>query len=54
MVNCNKQRFIMIKELNYNKSILLGIISKVYNIQGINITKAIIIGNNIVQQKDIN
>lgn len=33
---------------------MLGIISKVYNIQGINITKAITIGNNIVQQKDIN
>jgi len=31
-----------------------GIISKLYNIQGTNITKAITIGNNIVQQKDIN
>ena len=34
--------------------ILEGIISKLYNIQGTNITKAITIGNNIVQQKDIN
>lgn len=33
---------------------LLGIISKQYNIQGINITKAITIGSSIVQQKDIN
>ena len=34
--------------------ILEGIISKLYKIQGTNITKAITIGNNIVQQKDIN
>jgi hypothetical protein len=34
--------------------ILDGIISKLYKIQGTNITKAITIGNNIVQQKDIN
>ena len=34
--------------------ILEGIISKLYRIQGTNITKAITIGNNIVQQKDIN
>jgi hypothetical protein len=33
---------------------LEGIISKLYKMQGINITKAITIGNNIVQQKDIN
>ena len=33
--------------------ILEGIISKLYKIQGTNITKAITIGNNIVQQKDI-
>jgi len=32
----------------------VGIISKLYNIQGTKITKAITIGNNIVQQKDIN
>ena len=38
----------------YIKSILLGIISKAYVKQGTNITKAITIGNNIVQQKDIN
>ena len=38
----------------YNKLILLGIISKLYNIQGTKIIKAITIGNNIVQQKDIN
>ena len=38
----------------YNKCILLGNISKLYNIQGTNIIKAITIGNNIVQQKDIN
>ena len=33
---------------------LLGMISKLYNIHGTNITKAITRGNNIVQQKDIN
>lgn len=33
---------------------MLGIISKLNNIQGIKITKAITIGNKIVQQKDIN
>ena len=33
---------------------LLGIISKLYNIQGTKTTKAITIGNNIVQQNDIN
>ena len=29
-------------------------ISKLYNIQGTNITKAMTIGNNMVQEKDIN
>ena len=43
-----------IKNLFYSKEILLGIISKLYSIQGTSITKAITIGNNIVQQKDIN
>ena len=38
----------------YNKAILLGIISKLYNIHGTSMIKAITIGNNIVQQKDIN
>ena len=33
---------------------MLGIISKLYKIQGTNITKAITIGNSIVQQKSIN
>ena len=33
---------------------LLGIISKLYNIQGTNIMNATTIGNNIVQQKVIN
>ena len=33
---------------------MLGIISKLYNIQGTKIIKAITRGNNIVQQKDIN
>jgi hypothetical protein len=33
---------------------LLGIISKLYNIQGTKIIKAITTGNSIVQQKDIN
>ena len=33
---------------------MLGIISKLYCIQGTNIINAITIGNNIVQQKDIN
>ena len=40
--------------LNYNKEILLGIISKLYNIQGTKIINAITIGNKTVQQKDIN
>ena len=34
--------------------ILLGIISKLYKIHGTNTIKAITIGNNIVQQNDIN
>jgi len=38
----------------YNNEILLGIISKLYCIQGINTINAITIGNNMVQQKDIN
>jgi len=38
---------------NYNKLILLGIISKLYNRHGIKMIKAIIIGNRTVQQKDI-
>lgn len=38
----------------YNKGILLGIISKLYKIQGINIIKAITTGSKTVQQKDIN
>jgi len=42
------------KTKNYSKLILLGIISKLYNTQGTKITKAITIGSNIVQQKDIN
>ena len=33
---------------------MLGIILKAYNTQGIKIIKAITIGNNTVQQKDIN
>jgi hypothetical protein len=33
---------------------LLGIISKLYNIQGTKMTKAITTGSNTVQQKDIN
>ncbi len=38
----------------YNKGILLGIISKLYKIQGINTIKAITTGSKTVQQKDIN
>ncbi len=38
----------------YNKDTLLGIISKLYIIHGINIIKAITIGKRIVQQNDIN
>ena len=34
----------------YNKGILQGIISKLYNIHGTTIINAITIGNNIVQQ----
>jgi hypothetical protein len=40
--------------IDYNKEILQGIISKLYKIQGTKITKAITIGNNIIQQKVIN
>jgi len=47
-------KYINKKNLFYSKEILLGIISKLYSIQGTSITKAITIGNNIVQQKDIN
>ena len=38
----------------YNKLTLLGIISKLYSIQGTKTIKAITTGNKIVQQKDIN
>ena len=41
-------------ETNYNKFILLGIISKLYIIQGTSTMKAITIGKSIVQEKDIN
>ena len=37
-----------------NKEIFVGIISKLYRIQGTNITNAITIGSKTVQQKDIN
>jgi hypothetical protein len=40
--------------LIYNNKILLGNISKLYNKQGTSIIKAITIGNNMVQQNDIN
>ena len=38
----------------YNKGILQGIISKLYKIHGTSIINAITIGNNTVQQYDIN
>lgn len=38
----------------YSKFILEGITSKLYSIQGTNITKAITTGNKTVQQNDIN
>jgi len=38
---------------NANKEIFVGIISKLYKIQGTKITKAITIGSRTVQQKDI-
>lgn len=38
----------------YNKIILVGNISKAYNIHGTSIIKATTIGNRTVQQKDIN
>ena len=38
----------------YNNIILVGNISQLYIIQGINIIKAITRGNNIIQQYDIN
>lgn len=40
--------------INYNILILHGIISQLYNRQGIKNIKAITIGNRTVQQKDIN
>lgn len=40
--------------MRYSKKILLGNISIQYKIQGVIIIKATIIGNNTVQQKDIN
>jgi hypothetical protein len=40
-------------KIDYSNEILLGIISKLYNIQGTSIINAITIGNNTVQQKDI-
>jgi hypothetical protein len=40
--------------LNYNNIMLVGNISQLYITQGINIMKAIIKGNNIIQQYDIN
>ena len=52
--NWNKLSCILFYFIIYNKAILLGIISKLYNIQGTKIIKAITIGNSIVQQKDIN
>ena len=51
---CNSGSSLGINRGNANKEILLGIISKLYRIQGTNITKAITMGNNTVQQKDIN
>lgn len=39
---------------NYSKDILLGIISKLYKIQGTKTTKAITIGSNMIQQNVIN
>ena len=42
------------KLMYYNNNILLGIISKLYNIQGTSIIKAITTGNSTVQQNDIN
>ena len=41
-------------KLFYSKTILLGIISKLYCIHGTSIINAITKGNSIVQQKDIN
>lgn len=43
-----------LSKFNYNKLKLEGIKDKLYTIQGINIIRAIIIGNNIVQQYNIN
>ena len=42
------------KLMYYNNNILLGIISKLYNIQGTSIIKAITTCNSTVQQYDIN
>ena len=39
-----------ITDINYNKGILYGIISKLYNIQGTSMIKAITIGSKTVQQ----
>jgi len=42
------KRYLWLK--NYNKGILQGIISKLYNIHGTSIMNAITIGNKTVQQ----
>lgn len=39
---------------NYNRETLLGIISKLYRIQGTSIIKPIMTGSKTVQQNDIN
>lgn len=44
----------IIFNINYSKDILLGIISKLYKIQGTKTTKAITIGSNMIQQNVIN
>jgi hypothetical protein len=41
-------------KINYNKYILVGIISNPYTIHGISIINATTIGNRTVHEKDIN
>ncbi len=43
-----------VKAFSYNKDILLGITYKLYTIYGINTINPITIGNNMVQENNIN
>ena len=48
------ENFLIQRYIYYNNWIFVGIISKLYTIQGINTINAITIGKSIVQENDIN